>query len=50
MKKYLKFLQKSLYALVLIVCFSLEGATVIHAGSLLDGTGSEPVKRNEHRN
>ena len=44
MKKYLKFLQKSLYALFLIVCFSLEGATVIHAGSLLDGTGSEPLR------
>ena len=44
MKKYLKFLQKSLYALVLIVCFSLESATVIHAGSLLDGTGSDPVR------
>ena len=45
MKKYFKFLQKSLYALILIVCFSLEGATVIHAGTLLDGTGSEAVQK-----
>ena len=44
MKKYLNFLQKPLSALVLIVCSSLEGATVIHAGSLLDGTGSDPVR------
>ena len=44
MKKYLNFLQKPLSALVLIVCSSLEGSTVIHAGSLLDGTGSDPVR------
>ena len=44
MKKYLKFLQKSLYALTVIFCISVEGATVIHAGTLLDGTGSEPIK------
>ena len=44
MKKYFNFLQKPLSAFVLIVCSSLEGATVIHAGSLLDGTGSDPVR------
>ena len=44
MKKYLNFLQKPLSAFVLIVCSSLEGSTVIHAGSLLDGTGSDPVR------
>jgi len=43
MKKYFKRLQKSLSILILIICFSLEGATVIHAGTLLDGTGSEAV-------
>ncbi len=44
MKKYLNFLQKSLSTLILIFCFSIEGATVIHAGTLLDGTGSEPIR------
>ena len=44
MKKYFNFLQKPLSAFVLIVCSSLEGSTVIHAGSLLDGTGSDPVR------
>tara|TARA_B110001454_G_scaffold74999_1_gene72551 strand:- start:1916 stop:3214 length:1299 start_codon:yes stop_codon:yes gene_type:complete len=44
MKKYLKFLQKFLSTLILILCFSLEGATVIHAGTLLDGTGAEPIR------
>jgi imidazolonepropionase-like amidohydrolase len=44
MKKYLYFLPKSLIALASMLCISLEGATVIHAGTLLDGTGSKPSK------
>ena len=44
MKKNLKFLLQSLFPFILVFSIDIEGATVIHAGSLLDGTGSQPVK------
>ena len=44
MKKNLKLLLQSLFPFILVFSIDIEGATVIHAGSLLDGTGSQPVK------